>query len=274
MKKAISLSLALTVISLFCSSIQSQELIVIQSDFLKTNDSVLVFSPTGSCCNTEPSGTLFLLHGWSGSYKDWSKKYDIQAIADKWNFRIICPDGFYNGWYLNNIDKNKMQWRTFFDKELYPQMHKRYNFSSDNVFITGLSMGGHGAINIFIDDTSRFRAAGSMSGVLNLHHTNLKETHMVDILGEYPNNDLFTSSSAVERVETIKGTNKMMVISCGYEDVYAKSTREFAIKCKELGIPHFEILSPGNHSWKYWGFALDLHLWIFSRILNGENLGK
>jgi len=37
-------------------------------------------------------------------------------------------------------------------------------------------MGGHGAINIFLDDISRFRAAGSMSGVLNLEDTRLKSS--------------------------------------------------------------------------------------------------
>lgn len=272
MKKLLILSF-LSIHSLLFCSLHAQELLIIESDYLKTNDSILVFTPISGDCGSTPAGTLFLLHGWSGSYKDWSRKYDIQSIANKWNFRIICPDGFYNGWYLNNIDKEKMQWRDFFDYELYPFIQQKYGNTPESTFITGLSMGGHGAINIFIDDTSRFMAAGSMSGVLNLHHTPLKTTQMPEILGEYEGNPMYTQSSAVNRVESIRGVKKLMILSCGYDDVYAESTREFAQKCDQLDIPYLEVLSPGNHSWRYWGFALDHHLWLFKRILNGEDIG-
>ena len=109
----------------------AQELIVIESKNLKCNDSILIFTPKNVNENTS---TLFLLHGWSGCYKDWSNKHNIQEISDRTNFRIICPDGFYNGWYLNNTDPDKMQWRTFFWSELFPMMEKRFNLSSTLIY--------------------------------------------------------------------------------------------------------------------------------------------
>lgn len=274
MKKFFLFALA----SIFAASLNAQEMVIISSDNLKCNDTILVFTPKekmecASCGNCSLP-TLFLLHGWSGCYKDWSSRCDIQAVADKYGFRIICPDGFYNSWYANNVDKEKMQWVKFFDEELYPQMKEKYNLNPDRTFITGLSMGGHGAINLFIDDPSRFAAAGSMSGVLELYRTTLIDSQVKKILGPLPENkDLYDDRNAIGRLEKLVGTDKIMVISSGYEDYYAKSAIDFCKKCQELKLPYMAIITPGNHSWKYWDFALGLHLEIFSKIVNGENLG-
>jgi putative tributyrin esterase len=273
MRKSIIITLTL----LLSVSIHAQELIVMKSYNLKCNDSILVFTPKE--CSSKQIPTLFLLHGWSGSFKDWNNKYDIQQISNKFGFRIICPDGFYNGWYLNNIDPNKMQWRGFFEEELYPEMVKRYGLIEDYTFITGLSMGGHGAINLFLDHPEWFRSAGSMSGVLNLRHTSLKEKHLSLVLGEYSStNKRYDEESAVNRLNSYKSKyskyqEKPLVITCGYDDVYAICTTEFSEKCKDENIPHFLMLSKGKHSWKYWGFALEMHLTLFKSILNGENIG-
>jgi S-formylglutathione hydrolase FrmB len=145
---------------------------------------------------------------------------------------------------------------------------KKYRLDPKRSFITGLSMGGHGAINLFLDDTTRFRSAGSMSGVLNLHDTRLKEGQMTEMLGPYTKeNTLFDQNSAIYRLESIKGIKKTIIISCGAQDGLAKSSREFSSKCDELGIPNILIMSPGVHNWPYWIFALDLHLFLFSKML-------
>ncbi len=253
----------------------SQDKYIIESKNLKTNDTVLVFKPKiYNPESSESTPALFLLHGWSGCWRDWSTKTDLQQFSDKFGFIIITPDGFYNGWYLNNVDTAKMQWRTFFDKELYPMMVKNYNLDPEKTFITGLSMGGHGAINIFLDDVKRFRAAGSMSGVLKLMDTRLKSTQINEILGPYsddaPN---FINSSAINRLESIKGTDRIMLITCGAQDNLVKSAYEFEKRCEELKIPNILMVSPGVHSWKYWIFALDQHLFIFSKILENKGMG-
>ena len=108
------------------SSLGAQELIVFESPNLACNDSVLVYSPRGG---SAPAPALFLLHGWSGDYRNWSEKYDLQQLSDRTGFRIICPDGFYNSWYLDSSDPSGMQWRKFFHQELYPALQEKYGLS-------------------------------------------------------------------------------------------------------------------------------------------------
>jgi S-formylglutathione hydrolase FrmB len=264
---------------------QAQQLVVISSPHLHADDSVLVFIPEQyassyeaeycvECCgDPDPVPALFLLHGWSGCYRNWADKSDLQAIANESGFIIICPDGFYDSWYVNGKNPEDMQWRDFFDKELYPQIMEKYFLTPEKTFITGLSMGGHGAINLFLDYTSRFRGAGSMSGVLDLN-AEKGRLGLDRLLGPYgPENPRHDEESAIHRIERAKGTDKLMVISCGYSDSLYPCNRAFCERCKELGVPYVELYSPGVHSWKYWDYALRLHLWYFSRIVNGENLG-
>lgn len=265
MKRVLIFTLVL--ISFFAVNISAQELIVIESNNLKCNDSIRVYTPINT---NEATPTLFLLHGWSGNYRNWGDKYNLQEISNTTGFRIITPCGFYNSWYLNNTDADKMQWRTFFSEELYPQMKERYNLKPELTFITGLSMGGHGAINIFIDNPALFRSAGSMSGVLNLNHTNLKD-QFAPVMGEKMGR--IDTESAVSRLDKLKDVNKELIITCGYDDRYVKSAREFSDLCVEQKIPHVLILSPGNHSWKYWGYALDEHLAFFAKLLDNQNMG-
>ena len=263
----------------------AQELIVIESPNLHENDSILVFIPQQfqanyaaeycvECCGEpDPAPALFLLHGWSGCYRDWSNNTDLQKVADDSGFIIICPDGFYDSWYVDADDPYKRQWRKFFDKELYPTIMEKYSLSPDKTFITGLSMGGHGAINLFLDDITRFRGAGSMSGVLDLNYEKGR-LGLEGLIGPYvPENKRHDAESAINRIDRAQGTDKLMLISCGYSDSLYGASASFCERCREQGIPYIALFSPGTHSWKFWDYTLQLHLWYFTRILNEENLG-
>lgn len=260
--------LLLAIGAFFMTEANAQELLIINSpENLKCNDSVWVFTPQSQ----KPHATLIFLHGWSGSYRNLGDKFDVQAICDRTGFRIITPDGFYNGWYVNNTDPEKMQLRDFFNEELIPQLYEKYDLNPETTFIDGLSMGGHGAINIFIDNHDKFRAAGSMSGVLNLNTGRLVD-ELKKVFGDKIEERL-TSESAVTNAKKIAGSDKIILISCAYRDFYFKCSEEFAKVCNELKIPYIRTDSPGTHSWKFWEFALDQHLWYFQRILDGAEMG-
>lgn len=271
--------LSLLALVLTCSAnLFSQEQLVLQSEYLGCNDTCMVYTPQQHAGEEMP--TLILLHGWSGSFRNFGDHYDMQELCNRTGFRIICPDGFYNSWYLNDMDKDKMQYRTFWNEEFMPKMRELYRIKPENTFIDGLSMGGHGALNIYFDHPEYYRSAGSMSGVLDLHASKLADKWISKVIGPYTkDNERFTSESAMYRLEQYKAAypqagEKWIVVSCGHEDRYAACALEFCEKCKEWGVPHYLVLSSGNHTWNYWEFALENHLWLFRRILDGHTLGK
>lgn len=257
--------------------LNAQKLIVVDSQHLHCHDSVLVFIPSQYADNYMESKlpAVYLLHGFGGCYRNWADRSDLQKASDRSGFIIICPDGFYNSWYVNDSNSDGMQYREFFHRELYPLMAMDFNLSAERTFITGLSMGGNGAMNLFLDDTSKFAAAGSMSGALDLYDCSwLIDKWISKVLG--PNtadNKRYVEESSVNRVALAKGTDKLLIVSCGYDDTLFPSSTKFVENCKKEGVPYIALFSPGVHSWTFWDYALQSHLWYFSRILNGENLG-
>jgi len=261
----------------------AQQLHVIDSPNLHCSDTVAVYSPQGA---GKDIPTLFLLHGYSGNYNDWGSHMDLQAACDEFGFRIICPDGFFDSWYMDKVDASQMKWRTFFWEELWPLMDSTYGLESDRTFIDGLSMGGHGAMNIFLDRPDLFRGAGSMSGVLNLRHSGGSRVLIPPMLGvesiEDPVCDAQSALNRIERITEICGPSALMggenskciVVSCGSIDkTFLPATQEFAARCSELGISCLAFYSPARHRWPYWIWVLPYHLSWFREAVDGSQQG-
>ena len=262
-----TLRIAAAAAALLCALLaRAQDTLVFNSSNLHCADTVLVFSPS-SASSERGIPTLFLLHGYGGKYNNWRNYTDLQALCNDTGFRIICPDGFADSWYLNNADPSKMQWRTFFWEECWPGLDRRYGLSPSKTFIDGLSMGGHGAMSLFLDHPERFRGAGSMSGILALRHSGGSRELIPQILGvESIEDPVCMAQSAISRLDRVP-KDKLLVISCGTEDKFMVASEEFAARCSELGLRHITFFSPGKHRWPYWVWLLPYHIRFFSEEL-------
>lgn len=264
--------LSLVCLAYALSAAAAPELEIIRSENLHCNDTVAVYSPAGLSSEMGiPS--LILLHGYSGCWRDWGWHMDLQALCDRTGWRIICPDGFYSGWYLDNADRSKMQWRSFFWEECWPLLNEKYGLDSSRTFITGLSMGGHGAMNLFLDHPEKFRGAGSMSGVLDLRYSSGSKELIAEILGR-KSIEKCDDQSAVWRLDAYaslgKATtdDKLLVITCGSQDyTFCPAARIFESRCETLGIKHTAMYSEGRHSWEYWTYILPYHIGWFSELM-------
>ena len=254
---------------------KAQETLIFNSDNLHCADTVLVFTPANAGSLSQNMPTVFLFHGASGRYFDWSRHMDVQALSNETGFRIICPDGFSASWYVDDVDPSKMQWRSFFWNELWPYCKKNFSLEPANTFITGLSMGGHGAMSIYLDHPEYFKGAGSMSGVLDLSYSGQAKTRLPGIFGATDIRDeKCTKNYCVNRLEAYRQSlgketdNKMLVITCGTQDTsFLPAADAFIAKCRELGIRHIGMTSPGRHEWPYWVWAVRYHLDWFSQEL-------
>jgi len=94
---------------------------------------------------------LYLLHGGSGSYKDWlSKTPDkdvVRRMADTHNVIIVMPDGGPISYYFDSPQDKSSQYETFITKEVVDAIDKSYRTINkrEGRVIAGLSMGGNGA---------------------------------------------------------------------------------------------------------------------------------
>ena len=251
----------------------SQQQFVLQSGNLPKADTIWVFAPADYAENINQSyPAIYMLHGWSGNYHQWDDVIDCQEYADKYGFIIICPDGLYDSWYINSPAKKEMQFESFFILDLVPFISDKFRTQQQNIFITGLSMGGHGALYLFAMHPAYFKSAGSLSGLLKLNSR--RNQYGIDlILGlEETENDnkLLSDYSVAGNIDKIKSANKQIIVNCGTEDPFYSINTNFVDITKKNNINIIFIESPGCHNYAYWESAIDEQFDFFQKLIIEE----
>lgn len=244
---------------------QDQE--VFQSVYLDQADTVWIFTPAST--ENTPDGKyplIFLLHGWSGNYRHWDLMIDCQDYADRYGWIIVCPDGLYDSWYINSPVKSENQYRDFFFQDLYPFVMENYHVNPETVFITGLSMGGHGALYLFAQHPGKFKSAGSISGLLQFeawkNHYALERVLGLDE-EKIREGSVLRKYSVMGNLGKISATDKAILVSCGTEDPFYDTNLRFVDSCRKYDIRHIFSEGPGAHNSDYWRREIDEHFEFF-----------
>ena len=221
---------------------------------------------------------LYLLHGAYGCYSDWSKKANLHRLADNYNVIIVCPDG-QDSWYFDSPVDPKMQFETYVSKELVTYIDSHYRTYANRYMraITGLSMGGHGALFLAFRHPDVFWSCGSMSG--NMDITQYPDKwHIKDRLGDYAGNEQRWRDHAVcNLVDQVKDCplqpSQNIIIDDGLNDIFIQNNIALHDQLVDKGIDHDFTLRPGRHSWDYWVNSLDYHMIFFHKaFIRGAEL--
>lgn len=243
---------------------------ILKSVHIPVPDTVWVFTP--SEYESHPSDRyplVYLLHGWQGSYHQWNDIIDCQGLADRFGFIIVCPDGLIDSWYINSPAVKQSQYADFFFRDLMPFIAATYRTDAENLFITGLSMGGHGALYLFAQKADFFRSAGSLSGVLDLSFC-WNEYSINDYLGIHSKKSGIKALNAYSvkgNINKIAGSGREIIITCGSSDRFYALNNQFKQACDENKIKATYIISPGGHDYVYWKSAVGYHFDFFSKRL-------
>lgn len=240
--------------------------VLIHSVVMNQDIPTIVITPEGYTESTLAYPTVYLLHGYSGNYTDWTVKAPgITELADQHEVILVCPDGGYNSWYIDSPIDPASQYETHVAQELvqYVDEHYRTVRQKTGRAITGLSMGGHGALFLAIRHQDTFGAAGSMSGGVNLTY-DLDAWEIYLKLGKYEENPLrWDSLSVVNILDMIEPDSLPMIIDCGVDDFFIEINRKLHQDLLEREIPHDYIERPGRHNWNYWNNAVKYQMLFF-----------
>ncbi|MCZ4243122.1 alpha/beta hydrolase [Pedobacter punctiformis] len=239
------------VIAFFCFSALAQKQIIFNSKNLPQADTTWVFAPK-KLNKKQKVPTVILLHGYGGNYKQWNKIMNAQKYADEYGYILICPDGLFKSWYLNSPAKTDWQYETFFFDELLPKIKSDFPIDTTNLFITGLSMGGHGALWLFLKQPDQFKSAGSTSGGINLRDA-IGKFGVPELLGN-PDKDsnIWSDYSVIKNIDKLSGNKKEIIFDCGSSDFFYQSNNALKQKCDSLKINATYTSQPGSHNASYW----------------------
>lgn len=272
MRKAIFMIIGL----LTTTSSQAQDKWILESEYLSQSDTVLVFKPN-TYNNSQKYPLVYLLHGYSENYQQWSQTTDLQKLADQYGFIIVTPDGF-TSYYINSPTNKGSQYEDFFFKDLVPKVHKTFNIDDNNIFISGLSMGGYGALRYFILHPDYFSTAGSTSGALKIDYPNFQKVSQLfwqtnrmtdDLIKNIgnPKTENWNAYSILTLLEQNPDFKKPFIFDCGTEDILYSNSADLKAETDSLKIPTTFISQPGDHNTEYWNKSIEHHFVYFQQHL-------
>lgn len=223
---------------------------------------------------------IYLLHGLTGHFSDWTDKTKLDEFAAKYNYIIVTPEGD-NGWYTDSATVPNDKYESYIVQELMPEIEKNYRALKDRNHraIAGLSMGGYGSIKFGLKYPEKFVLVGSFSGAQQA--ASLTEKTMGNgwkaltdsINGVYAAensptrnaNDVFKITQAMSP-ETVK-TLPFIYLDCGTEDGLITTNRDLAKLFSDKKIPHEFRELPGIHDWKFWNSQIQEFLRLSEKFI-------
>jgi len=262
-----TLCLSLTAfLFIITSHAASVDTILIYSNSMHKNVKCVVIKPAGYEDEKQRFPVLYLLHGWSGDYSNWVLKVPaLLQEVDESGCIVVCPDGAFNSWYFDSPVNTSIRYETNVALEIPAYIDAHYRTIADRKAraITGLSMGGHGALYLAIRHEDVFGAAGSMSGGVDFrpfpNNWDIKK-----VLGDYSTHaENWNKNVVVDLVDSLHNGDLKMIIDCGVGDFFLQVNRNLHQKLLAAKIDHDYIERPGEHNWDYWSNSIKYQLLFF-----------
>jgi S-formylglutathione hydrolase FrmB len=226
----------------------------------------VVISPDAKPAADAHWSVVYLLHGHGGNYSQWiTTAPQLTAEATTDNILFVCPDGGYDSWYFDSPLDPKVRYETFITRELIPYIDQHYPTRADGAHraITGLSMGGHGALYLAIRHRDLFGAAGATSGGVDF--TPFPENWGIKKdLGDYSTHkDNWENNTVIHAVDDLANGQLKLIFDCGTSDFFLAVNRSLHQKLLEKKIDHDYIERPGGHNHDYWNNSIDYQVMFF-----------
>ena len=248
-----------------------REIVTIHSDAMNKDINATVILPDGYR-TAKNLPTVYLLHGFSGNYKEWDELGKAATLADTHNLIIVMTDGGYDSWYWDSPVNPQNKYETFIAKEVVAYIDSHYKTLADRTgrAIAGLSMGGHGALYLAIRHQDTYGAAGSMSGGVDIRPfpKNWGMSKWIGTIDENPQH--WENYTVTNMIDLLKPGHTQLIIDCGTDDFFFKVNCQLHEKLLKAGIPHDFYVRPGAHNWNYWRNSVKFQILFFSNYFESQ----
>ena len=257
---------------------------------------------------------LYMLHGLTSNYLEWTK-LGVPQYSNRHDLIVVMVDAG-NSWYLNwakSYDGQKNNWDDYITKELieYVDSHYRTIAKRQGRAISGLSMGGYGALAVGLRHPDMFCSIASHSGALKISkdwYEALKKGEKpfvvwpealehgskgprLNIPGfstqkeRTPRGEIFLTAKDIEAADPFKLVLKIPIekmphiyLDCGVEDGLLKGSQNFMKLLMEKEIPFTYAESAGEHEESYWwrevGLSMAVQYSVIQRNLMGSGYSE
>ncbi|MES2733309.1 MAG: alpha/beta hydrolase family protein [Bacteroidota bacterium] len=278
----------LQLIAIFCltiSTAQAQsvqtgkllESLQMKSQILGKEVKYCVYLPADYATSQRRYPVVYLLHGYSDDETGWVQFGEANLIADKGiatgeipPMIIVMPDAGVT-WYVNDY-QGKNKYEDMFIKELIPYVDATYRTRNKREFraISGLSMGGHGALLYAMHHPELFSVCAAFSSAIytedNMatmpeaqYNTFFTDLFGIKATGKARLTDSWHKNSPLELAKTLPEDGLKQIqwfMDCGDDDFLYDGNAMMHVTLRNRNIPHEFRVRDGAHNWTYWRTSL------------------
>jgi len=249
--------------------------ITVKSRYLHGWGDICVFVPPGIVRDTSYP-VVILLHGVYGSAWSWSYKGGVHFHAFKMIQKGELPpliiampsDGLWGdgSGYLPHNNQNFERWIA----EDVPELLQQFigGVSADSpFFISGLSMGGFGALRVGVKYSDKFTAISGHSSITNLQQMKLFVEEDLENYRQADKREEDIFETIIQHQENVP----TIYFDCGTEDLLIDQNRDLHARLEKANIRHIYKEYPGGHEWPYWEKHIKDSLLFFAKHLNDSS---
>ncbi|ULQ52732.1 alpha/beta hydrolase [Flavihumibacter fluvii] len=232
-----------------------------------------IYLPADYEAGTRKYPVVYLLHGYTDDETSWIQFGEANSIAGKAIANgtippmiIVMPDAGVT-WYVNDY-LNKKRYEDMFINELIPFIDSTYRTRPKKEFrgISGLSMGGHGALLYAMHHPDLFTACAAFSSAIfsdeylaNMpdkdYNRTFAELFSGNVTGKARLTDTWHKNSTLELAKTLPEETLKKVrwyFDCGDQDFLYEGNALMHITLRKRKIQHEFRMRAGTHQWSYW----------------------
>ena len=249
-----------------------------ESQYLNGNTEVSIIlpdkprdqGPTQFYGNGHKYKVLWLLHGTFGDHTDWLRKSSIELYACEKDLIVVMPSALNSDY--TNWDHCMMGYAMydFLTEELMPLVYNWFPASDkrEDNYISGLSMGGEGALIYALGHSQRFAAAAVLSWAprnyvrLLAAPGGIQEQRLLDSIANAGGVDKFLASGencwqvVADKVKAGADLPRLY-FTCGTNDFLYDWFTEFRAYAGEIGLEaKFEEIEGYTHEWRFWDLTI------------------
>ena len=244
--------------------------ITVKTPNLKGRGDICLYVPPMKNLKNLPIVTL--LHGVYGSAWIWAHKAGVHFTALKMmETGLIKPmviampsDGLWGDGsaYLPHNQKNFEKWIV---EDVNNAVIENIECTSEksDLFISGLSMGGYGALRLGAKYSEKYKAISGHSSITNITqmHLFVEEDEVLYVKNEH------TETSVYKNMLENKNQLPPFRFDCGKDDLLIDFNRCLNKQLIDSNIPHTYQEFKGKHEWNYWEEHVKDTLLFFNQFI-------
>jgi S-formylglutathione hydrolase FrmB len=246
----------------------------------------VVLPPSFDTDKTRRFPILYFLHGLGDNEQffvhsgAWNMVEDLRERGELKDFLIATPDGGA-GFYINSRD-GKNRYEDFVLQEFFPFIEKRYGVAPGraNRAISGVSMGGYGALHLAFRHPQLFSSVSAHSAALIDKLPNFlggvqgspRSRVLGGTFGSPPDPVFWDQNSPIAIARTANLAGLKIYFDCGDRDDYGFETGAAALDkvLTSRHIAHEFHLYPGRHDYTYFAAHIPESMKFHSQLFPGH----